>query len=77
MQVLFCQAPFTHVCVSMPQLPQATEFVWLGAHCLHAPVLHTSPEPQPVPSGRLLHAVVVVPGWHVWHALAGFAVPDE
>ena len=77
MQVLFCHAPPTHVCVSVPQLPHAIGFVWPGAHALHAPVLHTFPEPQLVPSARLLHIVVLVPGWHVWHELAGFAVPDE
>jgi hypothetical protein len=31
--VPFCQAPLAlHVCVSVPQLPQATGLVWPGVH---------------------------------------------
>jgi hypothetical protein len=59
---LLCQAPLTHVCVSVPQLPHATGLVCPGAHTLHAPVLHTLPEPQLVPSAALVHAEVLVPG---------------
>jgi hypothetical protein len=42
--VPFCHEPFTHVCVSVPQLPQGTGFVVPGAHDpVHAPAEHVSP----------------------------------
>jgi hypothetical protein len=28
------------------------------------------------PFAVVVHAVVLVPGWHVWQALRGFAAPD-
>jgi hypothetical protein len=31
------------------------------------PALHTSSVPQLVPVATLLHAVVLVPGWQLWH----------
>src|SRR5271170_2436603 len=37
------------------------------------PAPHTSPAPQLVPLVTVLHAEVRVPGWQVWHALAGLA----
>jgi hypothetical protein len=39
--------------------------------------LQTSPEGQVAfaPS-RLVHWLALVPGWHVWHGLAGFTAPD-
>jgi len=40
----------------------------------HAPPLHTAPVPQPIPSVTLVHAVVLVVGWHDWHASAAFSV---
>jgi hypothetical protein len=39
------------------------------------PAVQISPVPQPAPSARLVHAVVLEPGWQLWHGLAGFAVP--
>jgi hypothetical protein len=39
------------------------------------PALHTSPTPQLVPVATLLHAVVLVAGWQLWHAVLGFSVP--
>ena len=42
-----------------------------------APDEHTSPVPQLTPLERLLHAVVLVAGWQLWHAFAGFGVPVE
>jgi len=38
--------------------------------------LHTSPVAQTVPLATVVHWLVLVPGWHVWQALAGFVVPD-
>jgi hypothetical protein len=35
------------------------------------------PEPQLVSFASLVHAVVLIPGWHVWHGSAGFTAPDE
>jgi hypothetical protein len=34
------------------------------------------PAPQLVLLLRLLHALVLVPGWQLWHALVGLSVPD-
>jgi hypothetical protein len=66
---LLCQAPLTHVCVSVPQLPHGTGFVCPGAHTLQAPALHTLPEPQLAPSAALVHAEVLVPGVQISHPL--------
>jgi hypothetical protein len=38
------------------------------------PALQTSWVPQDVPSVTLLHAVVLVPGWQLWHALSALTV---
>jgi hypothetical protein len=40
------------------------------------PALQTSPAAQLVPFATLLHSVVLVPGWQLWQAFAGFAWPD-
>jgi hypothetical protein len=40
--------------------------------------LQTSPEGQlALTPDVLVHAVLLDPGWHVWHGSAGFTVPDE
>ena len=73
---LLCQVPLVlQVCVSVPQLPQETGFVCGGTHCLQAPAKQTSPELQGVLSATFVQAVVLAPGWQLWHALLGFAVP--
>src|SRR5262245_57055135 len=38
--------------------------------------LHTLPVAQPVPSARLLHAVVLTAGWQLWQVLAGLTAPE-
>jgi hypothetical protein len=38
--------------------------------------LQTSPAAQLAPFASFDHADVVLPGWQLWHALAGFATPD-
>jgi hypothetical protein len=44
------------------------------SHCVpHCPLAQTCPLPQLVPSPAFVHAVVLVPGLHAWHALVGFA----
>src|ERR1700679_2838643 len=42
---------------------------------LHAPLEHTSPDAQPVPSGSLDQVVVEVAGAQTWQAFAGSTVP--
>jgi hypothetical protein len=41
------------------------------------PISQTSPTPQLVPFGALLHTVVLVPGWQLWHELFGLMAPGE
>jgi hypothetical protein len=41
------------------------------------PPVQRSPPPQLAPLARLVHVVVPVAGWQVWHAFAGFAAPEE
>ncbi len=41
----------------------------------HVPPAQISPPPQLVPSAPVVHDDVLAPGWHVWHAFAGFDVP--
>jgi len=44
------------------------------SHCVpHVPLEQTWPLPQPVPLESFVHADELVWGWHVWHALFGFA----
>jgi hypothetical protein len=38
--------------------------------------LHTSPTAQLVPFGTAVQAAVLAPGWQLWQAFPGFAVPD-
>jgi hypothetical protein len=53
---LVCQAPLAlQICVSVPQVPQATGFVWPGAH---TPV--QVPVPVPATQVWLVHATGVV-----------------
>ena len=61
---LVCQAPLAlQVCVSVPQLPQATGFVWPGAQ---APV--QVPVPVPVTQVWLVQAATVEAHWpHALH----------
>jgi hypothetical protein len=48
----------------------------------HTPLLHTSllvhafPSLHAVPLLTLLNAVVDTEGWQLWHAFAGFTVPE-
>jgi hypothetical protein len=37
--------------------------------------LQTSPVAQVVPSGKPLHALVLTPGWQLWHAFVGLRAP--
>jgi len=37
------------------------------------PALQIFPAPQAVPIATLLHAVVLTPGWQLWHEFSGFA----
>jgi hypothetical protein len=41
----------------------------------HAPLLHTSPAAQAVPSLALVNVVVEVAGVQIWQESAGFASP--
>jgi len=41
----------------------------------HAPALHTSPAPHPVPSATLVHAAVLLPGWQLWQLFPGSSAP--
>ena len=43
---------------------------------VHVAALQISPEAQPVPFARALHAEVLRPGWQLWQELPGFTVPD-
>jgi hypothetical protein len=38
--------------------------------------LQTSPVPHAVPLATLLHAVVLVPGWQLWHGSFGSSAAD-
>jgi hypothetical protein len=42
----------------------------------HVPALQITPDPQLAPLARVVHADVLVAGWHDWHELLGFATPD-
>jgi hypothetical protein len=47
------------------------------SHCEpHTPLLQTCPPPHTVPLAMLLHAVVLLAGWHTWQELPGFAAPE-
>src|SRR5262245_29025024 len=41
----------------------------------HIPDVQMRPAPQPVPSGRGVHAVVEVAGWQVWQGSLGSLAP--
>jgi hypothetical protein len=38
--------------------------------------MQTPPAPQVVPLASATQAVVLVPGWQLWHAFAGFTAPE-
>src|ERR1700722_3502730 len=59
---LLCQAPLVpHVCVSVPQLPHATGFVWPGAHTpAHVPVPGPDTQVLFVQPTAVLHAPLVL-----------------
>jgi hypothetical protein len=50
--------------------------------CVHTPAWHVSvvqlypSSAHDPPCAVAVHEVVLVPGWHVWQAFAGFAAPD-
>ncbi len=47
------------------------------SHCApHAPATQMSASPQLVPSASVAHALVVVPGWQLWHSLFGLTAAD-
>jgi hypothetical protein len=70
-----CQAPLTHVCVSLPQLPHAFSRVAPSRHAPQAPALHTPLVSQVVPSASFVHTEVLAGGWQLWQLLPGFAAP--
>jgi hypothetical protein len=64
----------THVWHALAGLAAVAEYVdpLMEQPAPQAPVLlHTWPVAQPVPLGRFVQAVVLVAGWHVWHAPLG------
>jgi hypothetical protein len=43
---------------------------------VQVPVRHISPVPQLVPLDRLVHVVLLVPGWQLWQGLLVLNVPE-